>query len=75
MDPRQIDLLKVVKVNGGIRGNTPQERAMLDSLEREGYLKRENPESPSPGGPIPAPVYRITVLGLAMLAGNETTGV
>jgi hypothetical protein len=73
MDPRQIDLLKVVKVNGGIRGNTPQERAMLDSLEREGYLKRESPEPSFPGGPTPAPVYRITVLGLAVVAASETT--
>jgi hypothetical protein len=73
VDPRQIDLLKVVKINGGIRGNTLQERAMLDSLELEGYLKRENPEPPFPGGPIHAPVYRITVLGLAALAGSEET--
>jgi hypothetical protein len=71
MDPRLIDLLKVVKVNGGLRGNTPEERATLDSLEREGYLKREDGEPPFPGGPIPAPVYRITVLGLAVLAGSE----
>jgi hypothetical protein len=73
MDPRQIDLLKVVKVNDGLRGNAPQERAMLDSLVSDGYLKREEREPPFPGGPIPAPVYRITVLGLAMLAENETT--
>jgi hypothetical protein len=73
MDPRLIDLLKVVKVNDGLRGNTPQERAMLDSLVSDGYLKREEREPPFPGGPIPAPVYRITVLGLAMLAENETT--
>jgi hypothetical protein len=73
MDLRQIALLKVVKVNDGLRGNTPQERAMLDSLERDGYLKREDREPPFPGGPTPAPVYRITVLGLAVLAGSEET--
>jgi hypothetical protein len=73
MDFRLIDLLKVVKVNGGLRGNTPEERARLDSLEREGYLKRENPEPPFPGGPIPAPVYRITVLGLAVVGASKET--
>jgi len=73
MDPRQIAILKVVKVNDGIRGNTPQERATLDSLEREGYLKREEREPSFPGGPTPAPTYRITVLGLAVLAGSEET--
>jgi len=72
MDPRQIALLKVVKVNSGIRGNTPQERATLDSREREGYLKREDPEPPFPGGPPPPPIYRITVLGLATLAAQES---
>jgi hypothetical protein len=69
---RQIALLKVVKINDGIRGNTPQERAMLDSLVRDGYLKREDREPPFPGYPTPPPIYRITVLGLAMLAENET---
>jgi hypothetical protein len=72
MDPRQIALLKVVKVNDGLRGNSPEERATLDSLEREGYLKREEREPPFPGGPIPAPVYRITVFGLATLAAQES---
>ena len=75
MDPGQIALLKVVKVNGGLRGNSPQERAMLDSIEREGYLRREDRDPPFPGGPIPAPIYRLTDLGLAVLADNETTGV
>lgn len=72
MDPRHINLLKVVKANGGIRGNTPPERVMLDSLEREGYLKSEDPEASS-GVPVQAPVYRITVLGLAAVAGSEET--
>ena len=71
MDPGQIALLKVVKTSGGIRGNTPQERAMLDSLESEGYLRRQDREPPFPGGPIPTPIYQITVLGLAALATLE----
>ena len=63
MDPRHIDLLRAIKANPGIRGNTPKERAVLDSLEREGYLKRDDGEAPSGG-----PTYRISVLGMAMVA-------
>jgi hypothetical protein len=70
MDPRQIVILKVAK--NGIVGNTPQEIAMLDSLVSDGYLKREDREPPFPGYPAPAPIYRITVLGLATLAARES---
>jgi hypothetical protein len=70
MDPRQIVILKAAK--NGIVGNTPQEIAMLDSLVSDGYLKREDREPPFPGYPTPPPIYRITVLGLATLAAQES---
>ena len=70
MDPRQIVILKAAK--NGIVGNTPQEIAMLDSLVSDGYLKREDREPPFPGYPTHPPIYRITVLGLATLAAQES---
>ena len=45
---------------------------MLDSLVSDGYLKREDREPPFPGYPTPPPTYRITVLGLATLAAQES---
>jgi hypothetical protein len=70
MDPRQIVILKAAK--NRIVGNTPQEIAMLGSLVRDGYLKREDREPPFPGYPTPTTIYRITVFGLATLAAQES---
>lgn len=72
MDPRHIVILKAAKT-GGVVGNSPEEIAALDSLVREGYLKRQDREPPFPGKPTPPPIYRITVLGSAALVENEST--
>jgi hypothetical protein len=69
MDSGQIALLRAVHNAGSLRGNTSQERDRLDLLVMEGYLRREDPESPFPN----KPVYRLTVLGLAIVKDDSPT--
>jgi hypothetical protein len=73
MDSHQISILKTAHSTGGIRGNTPQEQAILESLVSAGYLIREGVEAPFPGKAEPLPIYRLTVLGLARVKSESLT--
>jgi len=52
----------------GLRPSNQAEADQLEVLRRQGYLRREDPERPSPENLTALPIYRLTVLGQAAIA-------
>ena len=73
MNQYHFDLIKGACIMGGVRGGTPEECSLLDSLVSDGYLYREDPESPFPGGPKPNAIYRPTDVGRALVSTHPST--